>query len=132
MANVEDYCKLHYGNEVIESTVFGASTGSNKTDYLHALLVRNDTHTFMLSLVLGHGINGPGSYKIGEDDVSAYFNVLNNKTGRVDKGGELTAGDVQLDLYSSESLSLRGNVSNLSGDDQPPFKRAEFRVNSDW
>lgn len=132
MANVEDYCKLHYANEVVESTVHGISGGSDKTDYVHAILVRNQTHAFLFAMALGPKISGSGAYKIGVDDVSAYFNVLDNKTGKVDKGGEITAGDVQLDVYDSGKLSLRGTVSNLSGVDQPPFKGAEFRFNSDW
>jgi len=133
MANVEDYCKLHYANEVVESTVHGVTGGSDKTDYVHALHVRNQTHTFLFSLGLGPGIHGPGQYKIGVNDVFAYFNILDNKNGKVDKGGEITAGDVELDAYDSgSSLIIRGTASNLSGVDQPPFKGAEFRFNSDW
>ncbi len=132
MSNANDYCKLHYANEVIESTVHGISRGDEKSDYVHALLVRNPTHTFLFSLVLGPRTNGPGTYEFGKDDISAYFTVIDNKTGKVDKGGAITGGTLQLDQYGSGALVLRGSASNLSGVDQPPFKGATFGFNTDW
>ncbi|PCR96983.1 hypothetical protein CP336_08490 [Pseudomonas fluorescens] len=132
MSNQDDHVDFYYANEKLQSTTFGMTHGSSKTDYIHAIHVRNGTHMFFLTIALTAKVPGPGTYDFETGDVTGFFLILNNETGATDRGGPITSGLLELDYYNPVDLGAKGKTSGLGGKNLEPFKGAEFSIGTPW
>ncbi len=129
MSNTKDYCTLDYSDEKIESDICGLIHGNFKSDYVHAVLIRNEQDTFLFSMQLGPGISQAGKYDIAKDNVFMYFVVIDHKKGTIEYGGPITGGTLDIIAYSSGKSVLSGSASNLTGVGN--FKGVKFNFNYD-